>query len=193
MIRCFIAIEIPTDIQKKLSSVITNSQLTLSNGFRPVRTGMIHVTLKFLGETAPDQLKNLQKGLEQIALFSSPFEFIVRGIGVFTSWSHPRTIWAGLIGNTELNNLASRVDQMCVPLGFPAETRPLSPHLTLARVAEHVDPQRIRQPLEQLRQYQESDFGGFQADHLTLFSSTLGPGGSIYSPLSTHRFQLEKV
>ena len=191
--RCFIAIEIPAEIQNKLSSVISISQLTVSNGFRPVRAGMIHVTLKFLGDTTQEQVESLQWSLDQIASISSVLELNVRGIGVFSSWSHPRTIWLGLIANTELNILASKVDQVCIPLGFPAEMRPFSPHLTLARVTEHINPQKTRRSMEQLQQLQESDFGSFQADHLTLFNSTLSPGGSIYSPLSTHQFQLKKV
>ena len=191
--RCFIAIEIPAEIQKKLSIVISNSQLTVPNGFRPVRSGMIHVTLKFLGDTTQEQVKSLQRSLDQISSISSVLDLNVRGIGVFSSWSHPRTIWAGLIGNAELINLASKVNQICIPLGFPSETRPFSPHLTLARVTEHINPQKTRQSMEQLRQYQDSDFGSFLADHLTLFHSTLAPGGSIYSPISIHQFQSKKV
>lgn len=192
-IRCFIAIEIPDEIQNKLSSVIIKSQLTSSNGFRPVRPGMIHVTLKFLGETTHKQINDLQQGLEHIASISKPLELKIQGIGVFTSWSHPRTIWAGLINSIDLKNLASSVDQMCESLGFSAETRSFSPHLTLARVSERSDLQRTQQSLNLLRQYQESVFGSFHADHITLFKSTLTPGGSLYTPLSTHQFQSKKV
>ena len=50
-LRCFIALEIPEEIQKSLVKVINMAQLIPANGFRPVRSGMVHVTLKFLGDT----------------------------------------------------------------------------------------------------------------------------------------------
>jgi RNA 2',3'-cyclic 3'-phosphodiesterase len=191
--RCFIALEIPGEIQNSLSRVISNANLSTANGFRPVRPGMIHITLKFLGDTSLLLIPNIQRGLSEIVLHALPFEVLVKGVGAFASWDHPRTIWAGLIFPPELNLIASRIDQMCTLLDFPSENRPFSPHLTLARVSNQPDREKLKHAIEQLREYQNSEFGRLKVTGVTLFQSKLGAGGSVYTPLSFHKFNFHKV
>lgn len=191
--RCFIAMEIPGEVQKALARVISSANLTAVNGFRPVRSGMIHLTLKFLGDTSIKLIPALQRGLSEIVIHVQPFEVQVKGVGAFSSWDHPRTIWAGLIVPLELTAMASRIDQMCTLQGFPPEKRAFSPHLTIARVSEHPDRETLEKAMEQLRQYQNTVFGCVLVTGVTLFQSTLGPGGSVYTPISVHKTAINKV
>lgn len=191
--RCFIAVEIPAEIQKSLHRVILNTSLTPENGFRPVRPGMIHITLKFLGDTLLSLLPGIQQGLSEIAANFQPFEVQVKGVGAFASWDHPKTIWAGLIFPPQLNNLAARINQFCSSLGFAAEKRPFSAHLTLARVSDYPHRERLKQTLERLRQFENTGFGITKVTGITLFQSTLGTGGSVYTPISCHEFNGDKV
>jgi 2'-5' RNA ligase len=191
--RCFIAIEIPREVQKALVRVISIASLSAANGFRPVRPGMIHITLKFLGDTSIRLIPDIQRDLSEFIAQVPPFEVLVKGLGAFTSWDQPRTIWAGLIYPPELNNIASRIDQICTLLGFPSENRPFSPHLTLARVSDQPDREKLKRAIEQLRQYQNSEFGSLKVTGVTLFQSKLGAGGSVYTPLSFHKFNFNKV
>jgi len=66
-------------------------------------------------------------------------------------------------------------------LGIAAETRPYSPHLTLARIKERFDPGPLRKAIETLP---SMDFGGFQAQSFFLYRSQLHRGGSVYTKLA---------
>jgi RNA 2',3'-cyclic 3'-phosphodiesterase len=191
--RCFIAMEIPGEVQKSLARVISSANLTAVNGFRPVRSGMIHLTLKFLGDTSFELIPALQRGLSEVVSQAQPFEVQVKGVGAFASWDHPRTIWAGLIVPSELTTMVSSIERMCTLQGFLPEKRPFSPHLTLARVSEHPDREKLEIAIEQLRQYQNTEFGSVLVTGVTLFQSTMGQGGSIYTPISGHKTGITKV
>jgi 2'-5' RNA ligase len=186
--RTFIAIEIPADIQNNLKILMKKAQLTGINGFRPVRPEMIHLTLKFLGDSTEFQIVRIQEILSGISRTRLPFEIQVRGLGAFPSWDNPRTIWAGLTYPPVLQELSEKIDESTKTIGFPVEKRCLSPHLTLARIKEGGDRKIIRKTLELLLQYPENCFGIFVVSHLVLFESKLQPGGSIYTPISIHRF-----
>ena len=188
LLRCFIALEIPEEIQLALVKVTSKAQLVPANGFRPVRPGMIHVTLKFLGDTPLSKIPGIKKALAEIARSQKPFTLRVEGLGAFASWDHPRTIWVGLTSPPDLLNLAVKINQMTSQLGFPIENRPFSPHLTLARVSEGADRNKIKQCIDQLRQTSSVVFGDFTVSQVVLFQSSLQRGGSIYTPLSIHRF-----
>ena len=188
LLRCFIALEIPEEIQLALVKVTSKAQLIPTNGFRPVRPGMIHLTLKFLGDTPLSKIPDIKKTLAVVAQSQKPFTLRVEGLGAFASWDHPRTIWVGLTSPPGLLSLAANINQITSQLGFPVENRQFSPHLTLARVSEGADRNKVKQCINQLRQASNVVFGDFTVSQLVLFQSSLQPGGSIYTPLSIHRF-----
>jgi 2'-5' RNA ligase len=192
-IRCFIAIEIPAEIQTALTRTITQAQVNRASGFRPVRTESIHLTLKFLGDVEQEKLTGITAGLHELCTKVEPFSLQVRGLGAFPTWDRPRTIWAGLEYPSVLPGLFQLVDELTTRAGFPGEGRKFSPHLTLARISEQADPLILRQKIQTLRSLSEISFGEVHATHLTFFKSILQPGGSVYQPLSIHPFSMQKV
>lgn len=191
--RCFIALEIPMEIQKALVKVADLAHLNPLNGFRPVRTGMIHITLKFLGDTSETKLSQINEELTKIAVIQSPFTIKIRNLGAFASWDHPRTIWAGLDFPQELLTLFDHINHMAEQLGFVSDHRPFSPHLTFARVSDRADFSQVKQSIEILRQNSNLIFGEVRINQIILFESLLQRGGSIYTPISTHNFGGRKV
>ena len=192
-IRCFIAIEIPAEIQTALSRTITQAQLNRDTGFRPVRSESIHLTLKFLGDVEQENLAGIASGLGELCNMVESFTFQVSGLGAFSTWDRPRTIWAGLLYPPALADLFRLVDEFTTLAGFPGESRKFSPHLTLARVIEQADAMVVRQKIHVLQSLSGTFFGVVQATHVTLFKSLLQPGGSRYQPLSVHPFSRQKV
>ena len=90
-----------------------------------------------------------------------------------------------LIASKEkLVELSQTVEGTCAKLGFPAEERPFSPHLTIGRV-------RSNQGLAPLiKKLQVAEFAGKTAapvDRLILFQSTLSPRGPTYTKLAEIR------
>jgi 2'-5' RNA ligase len=110
----------------------------------------------------------------------------VSGLGVFPNPKRVQIIWVGLTGELDkLNRLQKRIEEELVPLGFPAEGRAFTPHLTLARVRDYAGPD-ARQKLGQL-----IEKTGFEAksqisvNAVHLIKSQLTREGPIYTKIST--------
>jgi 2'-5' RNA ligase len=70
-------------------------------------------------------------------------------------------------------------------LGVEPETRAFSPHLTLARIKDRLNPQPLREAIAGLP---ELEFGSFVAAGFCLYQSQLRPGGSVYTKLAEYPF-----
>jgi 2'-5' RNA ligase len=71
-------------------------------------------------------------------------------------------------------------------IGFPNEKRPFKGHLTLGRIRAAVNPNTIRQIIEEY-----SDLGSeeFSVGRVVLFQSDLKPTGAVYTRLRTTSFK----
>lgn len=93
-----------------------------------------HITLAFLGGTASfTQLNNLKRRMKTIVEMHSSFELQINGIGSFGKKESPRILWAGVNESEQLRSLQKDVFQASIDSGFSLDTRPYSPHITLAR------------------------------------------------------------
>lgn len=189
-IRSFIAIPLPTEIQSALGEFTSKLGISQRNGFRPVKSGNIHLTLKFLGDATPGQINSVSGCLNEIVQSQRAFQIIFKGIGAFPNWNLPRVIWAGISAPPQLESLFHEIDQETVDLGFPSENRRFSPHLTLSRVNSSMNDPQFARAVSSLRNLSPAPFfGEIQADHVDLYRSVLQPGGSVYSVISRHPFQ----
>ena len=111
-----------------------------------------------------------------------PFDFGVAGLGAFPTPVRARVIWAGAgQGGPELEAVARRIDRALAPVGFPAEERAFSPHVTLGRVRE---PRRNDRLADLLGRFET--FGTFRVERVSLMRSDLSPRGARHSELSAH-------
>src|SRR5258708_26665821 len=128
--RIFIALDIDEDIRQRIARFLDGVR-----GFAPdarwVRPESLHVTLKFIGETAPQNVDQIKEALK--AVESNAIEMNIRGCGFFPGAKSPRVFWVGIEAGPSLAALASTVDDRVAALGIPKEDHPLSPHLTPAR------------------------------------------------------------
>ncbi len=137
-IRSFIAIELPQELKLALSRLQEKLKSTCSVPVRWVDPGNIHLTLKFLGDISPDITSRITSALENAAQGTHPFSIEASGLGVFPNMERIQIIWVGLAGELErLGQLQKRIEACLIPLGFPSETKPFTPHLTLARVRDY--------------------------------------------------------
>ncbi len=142
-IRAFMAIELPADVKQELGRVsnLLAGQLpphtVLSRAVRWVQPGNMHLTLRFLGDTAVTQLLPLSQQLDQLAARHTPFSLQLERLGCFPNPKRPRVIWVGVAGdNQALLAVKQELDERLVPLGWAAEDKPFSAHLTIGRVAD---------------------------------------------------------
>ena len=147
-IRCFVAIEIPQMIQDLLISV----QDELKTKFRGacwVKRGNIHLTLKFLGDVAPNQIGIIRNVIQQVAGNRPPFLMQIGSIGAFPNFTRPRIIWAGVnTGDAEITAIAQEINIELSRCGCPLDEKAFRPHLTLARLKSRRHNLRTPQPAE---------------------------------------------
>lgn len=179
-VRTFIAIEMP----RLVTDIVRWSQQALQKGgihLRWVRPENVHLTLRFLGDVPTDDIAGIRDALERLAEESSPFSLQVKGAGVFPGTTRPRVVWLGLGGQMhQLEELCRRLSSLLSEQGIPSEKRPFRGHLTIGRVKDRIDPERLRVQLTELATVETRPFS---ADRICLFKSDLKPGGAVYTPL----------
>jgi 2'-5' RNA ligase len=138
----------------------------------------IHVTVRFIGEADETKAHAIKAALGP-RIDAPVFDVTVEGVGAFPPKGPPRVFWAGLTdGRSGLLEVERAVSQRLETL-VPAEDRPYSPHLTLARVKEPAGLSRAML----FDGLTERAFGRVHVDAITLFESRLSPKGATHVPL----------
>jgi 2'-5' RNA ligase len=177
MIRAFVATEIPRfDELESLLSRLRKSGARLS---LPRSEGM-HVTLKFLGDVGEDSVDEIIGLLKRSVSGFTPFEAKVAGTGAFPNLRNPRVFWVGLEDGGFLGRIAGSIDEGLSTMGFAKESRPFTPHITIARVKASSG---VEKATGILSEFEKTQFGTCLVKDIRLKKSTLTPNGSIYEDL----------
>lgn len=134
--RLFVALHFSPDIRRVLLDAIGDirAQARQANTTRPEN---LHLTLAFIGET------------EAVAAAREAVDACVRPAFVLTVGGSGRfgdLYWAGIRENPALSQLAGNVRDALRQRGFAIESRPFSPHVTLARQVRCDTPLRLALP-----------------------------------------------
>lgn len=186
MLRSFVAVEIPAEIQSAIARSTAPLQKSLPKPLiRWVVSQNIHLTLKFLGDVSPANLELLVDALKAEAVTHDTFNISVGRLGAFPTSRRARIIWIGLEASVALMALLHGVEAVTARLGYASEYRSFSPHLTIGRVGQNLsgsDFQRIRIALEGAT---VNVLGNFSVDAVQIFKSDLQTSGSVYTHLYT--------
>jgi len=176
--RAFIAIDLPESVK----SFLSEAQETLKlYGFRVkwIRPQNIHLTLKFLGDTATADIDKIVEAMTLAARNRPVVSLTAKGIGVFPNVRRPRVIWAGLNGQLEiLSGLQQTLDACLADLGFARERRAFKSHLTLGRVKGNIASGRMKAAIDKLKEFESESF---EINQIILFKSELRPSGAVYT------------
>ena len=181
--RLFVAVEVEPAIRDRINDFVSGLRGKIS-GARWVRPEGLHITLKFLGNVPDERRTTIENALRSV--HEKPVSLSLKQLGVFPNPRSPRVLWMGIQADRELEQLATAVDQHMSSVGFEAEKRAFSPHVTLARFN-----QRPRGNLGSLLTEAEPSFGTMTANEFHLYESKLSPQGSQYTKLAS--FKLEQV
>ena len=183
-LRCFLAVELPGHLQERVEAATMELRRRIGADlvrWVPIRN--VHVTLKFLGDTAATSLEAIRVSIQDAAAQFPPFEAVVSGLGAFPGNRQPRVLWVGLVAPPVLASLQRELDVVTIRLGYATEGRAYSPHLTVGRVRQNiaaVDARLLRGELERTKL---GDLGRWRVEAVHLFSSQLLPSGSVYTKL----------
>jgi RNA 2',3'-cyclic 3'-phosphodiesterase len=175
MPRLFIAIDLPDDQRTQLAELCRGIE-----GAKWVKPEQIHLTLRFIGDADDDTKHLLQIALAEIA--APPLTLQLRGAGTFPPLGHkPRVLWFGVAENPALMHLQQSVEAAVKDCGIPAESRPWTPHITLARFKAP--------PGKDLQRWLEANAGlqlpPFMIGVIHLYQSRLERSGAIHNLLQT--------
>ncbi len=175
--RAFVALELPVDLKARLGELQTRLRPHLP-GLRWAAASSLHLTLRFLGDSTPQQIAALARQLAAAAARCPAARAPLTGLGMFPERGAPRTLWAGVSLPPTLVALQRSCEDAARLVGCEAETRPFTAHLTLGRWRE-----RVARP-----ELPAVELGAADLTRVTLYRSELRTSGAVHTPL--HVFEL---
>lgn len=167
--RLFIAVPLPGRLAHSLHIFAQKLSRELPGTYVPEEN--YHVTLAFIGEAELTLQQELAPFLRQTASRFPALPAAFSELGYFGSRRNA-ILWAGLKDGSELLPLAEAVRSGLRKSGVPYDTKPVRPHITLAR---KVNVEGVVLP--------PPPAGSGCMDTLTLFHSTRIQGRLTYLPL----------
>lgn len=181
----FVALPLPESVRLRLDKTASAIRGELDFG-KWTHPADYHITLVFLGAFPAERLTHLSEELAAVARNTVPFSLASNGLGCFGPADSPRVLWANVTGGPEpLARLQNDVETRLTQLGHTADSRPYSPHITLARKCKGSKPPQAviaaaAQPLQQQPIV-------WQADELVLYASH-PQAAPMYRPLARFAF-----
>ena len=186
VIRAFIAIALPPDVQDCLTQI--SAQLKEQVGEKLVRwvpIPNIHLTLKFLGDVSVNNLDVLKEIINAEAASQKPMEISIGRLGAFPKVRHPRVIWVGVEAPPDLTALQRGIEARLIKVGYPKDKRTFFPHLTLGRISRNAAPKEVRKIGDIISASSIGFLGVASVQAVHIFSSDLQPTGAVYTKLYT--------
>jgi 2'-5' RNA ligase len=179
-IRSFIAIELSPPLRHHIEKIQNELRSTTAD-VRWVRSEGIHLTLKFLGAIDDQRIDEIGDSIEECLADKSIFTVTVGSLGAFPNREHPKVIWLGIEDECGvLRKVHQTIDTRLTSLGFTAEKRTFSPHLTLGRIKSPKGRKTVSQRLATMG---KCECGTLDVKEIILFKSDLKPSGAVYTKL----------
>ena len=173
--RLFVGIPLPDDVRARLAGLRGGLK-----GARWVAPENLHLSLRFIGEVAGGEDKDIAHALQTVS--ATAFDIRLAGLGAFDRRGRVHAIWAGVEKPDALARLRDSVESTLVRSGLEPEHRKFKPHITLARMKNGSAPEAG----QFLEAHNGFSAGPFTVDHFTLFESHLGHGGAHYVALADY-------
>lgn len=182
-IRSFLAVEIPLSNKEKILKLINSFNEKSDDLIKWVSKDNLHITLKFIGDLNIDHISTIQNSLAKQFSSVPAFDIHINGLGVFPNRSKPRIFWLGFDHNKNLERIVSIIENCAVNLGYKADDKPFSPHLTIGRVHRDISSGDLNAFTKNFQDHQLEVIPDFKVSHVTLFKSELTREGPLYNHL----------
>ncbi|MBI9017955.1 MAG: RNA 2',3'-cyclic phosphodiesterase [Phycisphaerae bacterium] len=190
MIRCFIAIELDEDVRSRIELLQGQLRRQLrgkDKGLKWVKSGSIHLTLKFLGEIEDKYIPDICSALSETVEEFSAFDFDIDRLGTFPENGPARVLWLGIgQGSEQLAGLQDKIDQRLADLGIEPEGKKFVAHLTLARIKNSDTGRELK---EIVAGDISMDIGIQDVCEVRIIQSVSGKEGPSYVPVHTAKLK----
>jgi 2'-5' RNA ligase len=179
--RSFVAVDLGPELRRPLVGLL--KELPRTRDVRWCTQDQLHVTLKFLGEVDQARLKQVCDIVARSSRQLAPFQIRLSGLGGFPSPRSPRVLWCGIDDPSgSCARWVSLADPQFTALGFEAETRAFTPHITLGRSKSPQGAAAMREVLERTAALPAVEM---TVSEIVLFESRLSPAGARYIRVQT--------
>lgn len=143
-----------------------------------VRLNNVHLTLKFIGNTFPQDEPRIINAMTEVFSRHKAFDMVFDNVGVFGSRYAPRVVWLGMKDTPQqLLSLADDVLNTFDKIGFPKDRQNFVPHITLARIKSLCEKEYFTKTIQAIEQ---KPYITQTVNEIILFQSILRPEGAIY-------------
>jgi 2'-5' RNA ligase len=179
--RLFVALDIPESALNELIE-LRDKLYGTPNKVRWESKEKLHITLKFLGDVGENVSELILRRFEDIEFpkISSSFS----KFGFFKKNGLLKILFAGIDDNMKIEEFHKIINDECALLGFNKEDRKFKPHLTLLRIKENEDLNRLVVFNKKI-----IDNINFEINSFSVIKSELKPGGSEYSILKEFKLK----
>lgn len=183
-IRCFIAIDLPTEPKQKITHSYPTSK---DKRVKWIPFSNLHLTIKFLDSLSVSTIKKIKNILGQIK-FDLNLSIALHSLGVFPQKGYPRVLWISFQEKKEgkILSLFQTIEERLSVLDIPKEKRIFKPHITIARCRIYNN--NDLQEFNRIKKEYEKKISPFFNEYysipgISLFQSQLLPTGAVYSKL----------
>ncbi len=181
LVRAFVAVEIPREVQDKAGKLIAALDGTEAK-VRWVEPLTLHWTLQFLGDVDLREIPAVCDRVAKAVAPFAPFDIAAHGVGAFPNAEKPRTLWIGMQeGSDQMIALHDAIGSALGEIGYREEARRFRPHLTIGRVRS--SPAGNVELAARLAENTNFDGGLTTISEVVVLSSELTRKGPVYELL----------
>lgn len=185
--RVFVGVELDDRVREAAAEISESLERDLRRHVdaRWVPAANLHVTLWFLGEVHESRIESTLQALSS-PFAEGAFDLEISGLGAFPPSGAPRVLWLGVISGADaLSRINQELTARLKPIGFEAERRPYSAHLTIARVKEIA--RGSYRDIRTMLMKKPARAGTCRVEDVTVFRSRVSSKGAVYEALQRVR------
>jgi len=182
--RLFTGLSLAPSVIEKLSAVLEQLRRTAPIQWSPIDN--LHITCRFIGAWPEERADDIRAALKTVTV-AAPVPIAISRFGFFPTPSSALPL-RRRAGRATTPNARVRNRSGAAATGLAAETRPYSPHVTLARIKAEDDIRALRERIAAITDF---DFGSFEAREFHLYESILSARGSVYTKQATYDLMRE--
>ncbi len=188
-LRCFVAIELPNNLRKRLAREIGFLQLAGASVKWTISENL-HLTVRFIGDVHPEDMMDVQSAVAEAMEGVPQTRITVRGMKTLPeNKATPRIIVAGVEGNMDpLKLLYNNLQQALGQVGIRPERKGYRPHITIGRVRGDRELDELKAKIVESNR---NEFGQFDVKQIHLMMSDMTENGPVYTPMQS--FHLKKT